>query len=79
MLLDNAFVIKKIEEWISPKKSEGKMAKIEDEGRKEFPLFMAIEAIKYEWKIFGKFGNHRESDSLGGFFGDKQPNRIEEK
>lgn len=48
MLLDNAFVIKKIEEWISPKKSEGKMAKIEDEGRKEFPLFMAIEAIKYE-------------------------------
>lgn len=48
MLEDNGFMIKKIEEWVSPKKSEGKMAKIEDEGRKEFPLFMAIEAIKYE-------------------------------
>lgn len=46
MLLDNGFLIKKIEEWISPKKSEGKMARIEDEARVEFPLFMAIEAIK---------------------------------
>lgn len=48
MLLDNGFIISKIEEWVSPKKSEGKMAQIEDEARQEFPLFMAIIAKKYE-------------------------------
>lgn len=46
MLFDNGFVIEKIEEWVSPKKSEGVMAEIEDKARKEFPLFMAIVAKK---------------------------------
>lgn len=46
MILDNGLVIEKIEEWISSKKSEGKMAKIEDEARAEFPLFMTIVAKK---------------------------------
>lgn len=46
MLSENGFVIEKIEEWISPKKSTGKMAKIEDKARAEFPLFMAIVAKK---------------------------------
>lgn len=48
MLLDNGFIISKIEEWVSPKKSEGKMARIEDKARQEFPLFMAVVAKKYE-------------------------------
>jgi ubiquinone/menaquinone biosynthesis C-methylase UbiE len=46
MLLDNGFMIEKIEEWISPKKSEGGMAKIEDKARMEFPMFMTIVAYK---------------------------------
>lgn len=46
MLLDNGFMIEKIEEWISPKKSEGGMAKVEDKARMEFPLFMTIVAYR---------------------------------
>jgi ubiquinone/menaquinone biosynthesis C-methylase UbiE len=46
MLSDNGFFIKTIEEWISPKKSEGPMAIIEDRAREEFPLFLAIKAVK---------------------------------
>jgi ubiquinone/menaquinone biosynthesis C-methylase UbiE len=46
MLFDNGFVIEKIEEWVSDKKSEGGMAKIEDQARKEFPLFMTIVACR---------------------------------
>ena len=46
MLMDNGLVIRKIEEWVSPKKSEGGMAAIEDKARKEFPLFMTIVAKK---------------------------------
>lgn len=46
MLSDNGFVIEKIEEWISDKKSEGGMARIEDRARREFPLFMALVARK---------------------------------
>lgn len=46
MLFDNGMVIEKIEEWISDKKSEGGMAQMEDRARREFPLFMAIVAIK---------------------------------
>lgn len=46
MLSDNRFLIRTIEEWISPKKSEGPMAIIEDKARGEFPLFLAIKAIK---------------------------------
>jgi len=40
------FVIQLIEEWISPKKSTGKNAKMEDRARMEFPLFLAIKALK---------------------------------
>jgi ubiquinone/menaquinone biosynthesis C-methylase UbiE len=46
MLSDNGFLIEKIEEWTSPKKSSGPMAIIEDRARKEFPLFLAIRAVK---------------------------------
>jgi hypothetical protein len=46
MLIDNGFLIERIEEWVSPKKSEGGMAKVEDSARAEFPLFMAIVARK---------------------------------
>jgi ubiquinone/menaquinone biosynthesis C-methylase UbiE len=46
MLYDNGFLIEKIEEWVSDKKSEGGMAKIEDRARKEFPLFMTIIAYR---------------------------------
>ena len=46
MLFDNGFVIEKIEEWISDKKSIGSNAKVEDRARREFPLFMAIMARK---------------------------------
>lgn len=46
MLMDNGLMIHKIEEWVSPKKSEGGMAKVEDRARKEFPLFMCVVAGK---------------------------------
>ncbi len=40
------FLIKNVEEWYSPKKSEGKRAKEENRARKEIPLFIMFEAIK---------------------------------
>lgn len=40
------FVVDTMEEWCSDKKSEGGRAKMEDRARKEFPLFMAIRAVK---------------------------------
>ncbi|HOX96206.1 MAG TPA: methyltransferase domain-containing protein [Candidatus Woesebacteria bacterium] len=46
MLFENGFLIEKIEEWTSEKKSEGKMAKSENRAREEFPLFMAITAVR---------------------------------
>lgn len=45
-LSQKGFVIEKIEEWHSNKKSQGKMAKVEDRAREEFPMFMAILARK---------------------------------
>lgn len=42
MFAGAGLMIEKIEEWISPKKSEGGRAKEEDRSRKEIPLFMAI-------------------------------------
>ncbi len=45
-LFGNGFLIKKIEEWTSEKKSEGKAAKMENRAREEFPMFMAILAVK---------------------------------
>lgn len=46
ILFDNGFVIEKIEEWVSPKKSTGSKAEVEDKARNEIPLFMAIVASK---------------------------------
>lgn len=46
MLFENGFLIEKIEEWTSEKKSEGKMARAENRARDEFPMFMAISAVK---------------------------------
>ena len=45
-LKEAGFVIESIEEWCSDKKSEGGRAKMEDVGRKEFPLFMTFVAKK---------------------------------
>jgi len=45
-LFDAGFSIELIEEWCSDKTSEGKMAKMENRSREEFPLFMAIVAQK---------------------------------
>ncbi|MDD4858597.1 MAG: class I SAM-dependent methyltransferase [Dehalococcoidales bacterium] len=46
LLLENGFVIEKLEEWISDKHSVGEAAKMENRARQEFPLFMAILARK---------------------------------
>lgn len=45
-LKDNGFVIETLEEWVSDKESMGKMAKMENRSRAEFPLFLAILARK---------------------------------
>ncbi len=45
-LADAGFLIEKIDEWVSDKNSTGSMAKSEDRGRAEIPLFMAILAVK---------------------------------
>ena len=46
ILFENGFLIEKIEEWVSNKKSTGPMARMEDRARDEIPMFMAILAIK---------------------------------
>lgn len=45
-LFEAGFFIEKIEEWTSTKQSEGRVAKQENRAREEFPMFMAILAIK---------------------------------
>ena len=45
-LADAGMAIELIEEWVSDKESEGRMAKSEDRARAEIPLFMAILAVK---------------------------------
>ena len=45
-LYEAGFVIDLIEEWISDKVSTGKTARMENRSREEFPLFLAIRAIK---------------------------------
>lgn len=40
------FMIEKIEEWSSDKKSQGREKKREDQAREEIPLFMTIVAVK---------------------------------
>ena len=43
-LRESHFLITRLEEWYSNKASVGKKAKMEDRARKEFPLFLALEA-----------------------------------
>lgn len=45
ILYENNFLIEKIDEWVSEKKSTGPMAKMEDRARNEIPMFMAILAV----------------------------------
>ena len=45
-LADARMMIELIDEWVSDKNSTGPMAKTEDRGRAEIPLFMAILAVK---------------------------------
>jgi len=40
------FVVADLQEWISPRESEGGRARAENRARTEFPLFLAIEAKK---------------------------------
>lgn len=44
LLFQHGFLIEKIEEWCSNKESVGRAAKMENRARKEFPLFMTIQA-----------------------------------
>lgn len=46
MLAQYGFVVETMEEWTSDKISQGKAAKMENRGRSEFPLFLAIVAKK---------------------------------
>lgn len=46
MLVQNGFLISKMEEWISDKKSEGRNSKMENVARSEFPLFMTVVGVK---------------------------------
>lgn len=48
LLFEHGFVIEKLEEWTSDKRSTGRAAKMENRSRQEFPLFMAILARKEE-------------------------------
>jgi ubiquinone/menaquinone biosynthesis C-methylase UbiE len=43
-LTEAGFVVDALEEWVSPKMSEGKRARMENRARNEIPLFMAIRA-----------------------------------
>lgn len=47
LLTNNNFLIARVEEWISHRESQvGPNKEIEDVSRREFPLFMMIEAVK---------------------------------
>ncbi len=43
-LFKAGFVVEEMREWISPKESTGKHARMENRARREFPLFLAIRA-----------------------------------
>jgi SAM-dependent methyltransferase len=45
-LYKSGLLIEKIEEWTSEKTSKGKAANMENRAREEFPMFMAILAVK---------------------------------
>lgn len=40
------FVVEQLEEWVSDKSSQGAAAKMENRGRAEFPLFLALQVRK---------------------------------
>lgn len=46
MLSENGFLIEKIEEWVSEKESQGRASRMENRARAEFPMFLAISAVK---------------------------------
>jgi hypothetical protein len=46
MLSREGFFIQRLEEWMSDKKSVGSAGKMENRARDEFPLFLAIKAVK---------------------------------
>jgi len=46
MLYKAGFLIELLEEWCSDKASSGRNKKMEDRSREEFPLFLAIRAVK---------------------------------
>lgn len=46
LLNQNGFLIEKIDEWVSDKKSTGGKARMENRSREEIPMFMAILAVK---------------------------------
>lgn len=46
MLKEAGFFIDEIQEWASDKESEGKVAKMENRARSEFPLFLTVVAQK---------------------------------
>jgi ubiquinone/menaquinone biosynthesis C-methylase UbiE len=46
MLQEAGFTIDLIEEWTSDKESEGRFKKMENRSRAEFPLFLALKAVK---------------------------------
>ena len=47
-LRETGCVITRLEEWCSNKESTGKFAKMENRARKEFPLFLSIEAKRLD-------------------------------
>ena len=48
-LVKNGFMVRRLEEWNSPKKSAaGPRQSAEDKARKEIPLFLLIEAVKIQ-------------------------------
>lgn len=45
-LHEAGFAVEQLQEWVSDKQSQGPAAKMENRSRKEFPLFLAIQARK---------------------------------
>lgn len=46
ILKENHFIITDLEEWTSPKESQGKAKRMENLARAEFPLFLSLVAVK---------------------------------
>lgn len=50
ILSKNHLLMEQIQEWVSPKISQGKQAKRENRARKEIPLFLALSALYFPKK-----------------------------